>query len=201
MTSKTQWVNEIYEKMEQKLYAECARMGEKIPYWTVGGVYEEDYAKKDIYWWTNGFWSGILWQLYHATKNELYLETARKNEDLLDQALHGFIGLHHDTGFMWLHSAVADYRLTGSEEAKVRGLNAASVLAGRYNPNGKFIRAWNPECVEEGEDCTGWIIVDSMMNIPLLYWAGQITGDPRFQQIAVNHADTVASYLVREDGS
>ena len=35
----------------------------------------------------------------------------------------------------------------------------------------------------------------------LLYWAGQITGDPRFQQIAVNHADTVASYLVREDGS
>ena len=78
MTSKTQWVNEIYEKMEQKLYAECARMGEKIPYWTVGGVYEEDYAKKDIYWWTNGFWSGILWQLYHATKNELYLETARK---------------------------------------------------------------------------------------------------------------------------
>ena len=102
---------------------------------------------------------------------------------------------------MWLHSAVADYRLTGSEEAKVRGLNAASVLAGRYNPNGKFIRAWNPECVEEGEDCTGWIIVDSMMNIPLLYWAGQITGDPRFQQIAVNHADTVASYLVREDGS
>ena len=59
MTSKTQWVNEIYEKMEQKLYAECARMGEKIPYWTVGGVYKEDYAKKDIYWWTNGFWSGI----------------------------------------------------------------------------------------------------------------------------------------------
>ena len=32
--------------MEQKLYAECARMGEKIPYWTVGGVYKEDYAKK-----------------------------------------------------------------------------------------------------------------------------------------------------------
>ena len=46
MTSKTQWVNEIYEKMEQKLYAECARMGEKIPYWTVGGVYEKIMPKK-----------------------------------------------------------------------------------------------------------------------------------------------------------
>ena len=39
------------------------------------------------------------------------------------------------------------------------------------------------------------------MNIPLLYWASQITGDPRFSQIAVNHADTVASCLVRDDGS
>ena len=201
MLSGKPWLNELYEKMEQKLFAECTRMGDKIPYWTVNGVYEEDYAKKDIYWWTNGFWSGILWQLYHATGKECYLETARTNESLLDKALYGFTGLHHDTGFMWLHSAVADYRLTGSEEAKVRGLNAASVLAGRYNPTGRFIRAWNPDCVEEGEDCTGWIIVDSMMNIPLLYWASIMTGDPRFHQIAVNHADTIASTLVREDGS
>ncbi|MGI5948367.1 MAG: glycoside hydrolase family 88 protein [Lachnospiraceae bacterium] len=201
MESTEKWMEGIYEKLEQKLYAECTRMGNKIPYWTINGIYQEDYAEKDIYWWTNGFWSGILWQLYHATGKELYLQTARKNEELLDKALHGFTGLHHDTGFMWLHSAVADYRLTGSEAARIRGLTAASVLAGRYNPNGKFIRAWNPDCVEEGEDCTGWIIVDSMMNIPLLYWASQITGDPRFHQIAVNHANTVASYLVREDGS
>ena len=201
MTSKTQWVNEIYEKMEQKLYAECARMGEKISLLDGRWCIRRRLCQKRHLLVDQRLLERYPLAALSCHKNELYLETARKNEDLLDQALHGFIGLHHDTGFMWLHSAVADYRLTGSEEAKVRGLNAASVLAGRYNPNGKFIRAWNPECVEEGEDCTGWIIVDSMMNIPLLYWAGQITGDPRFQQIAVNHADTVASYLVREDGS
>jgi len=201
MIMKESEINNIYENLEKKIEAECKRMENKIPYWTEDGIYQQDYAEKDIYWWTNGFWSGILWQLYHATQKELYLNTARKNEELLDKALHGFTGLHHDTGFMWLHSAVADYRLTGSQEALVRGLTAASVLAGRYNPVGKFIRAWNPDCVEEGEDCTGWIIVDSMMNIPLLYWASQITGDPRFSQIAVNHADTVASCLVRDDGS
>ena len=180
MIMKESEINNIYENLEKKIEAECKRMENKIPYWTEDGIYQQDYAEKDIYWWTNGFWSGILWQLYHATQKELYLNTARKNEELLDKALHGFTGLHHDTGFMWLHSAVADYRLTGSQEALVRGLTAASVLAGRYNPVGKFIRAWNPDCVEEGEDCTGWIIVDSMMNIPLLYWASQITGDPRF---------------------
>ena len=103
----------IFKKMEAKIHAECLRLGERIPYIAENGTYS-DMRDVKLSWWTNGFWSGILWQLYHATKNELYLETARKNEDLLDQALHGFIGLHHDTGFMWLHSAVADYRLTGS---------------------------------------------------------------------------------------
>ena len=117
--------------------------------------------------------------MYHATGKELYKERAEVMEKHLDKALHGFIGLHHDTGFMWLHSAVADYRLTGSEESKIRGLTAASVLAGRYNPQGRFIRAWNPECVEEGQDCTGWIIVDSMMNIPLLYWASEELKGPQ----------------------
>lgn len=194
-------MEKLFKMLEEKIYAQCERMGDSIPYWTEQGRYREDYGKKDIYWWTNGFWSGILWQLYHATGKELYKETARKNEALLDQALQGFKGLHHDTGFMWLHTAVADYRLTGSEEAKVRGLHAASILAGRYNPAGRFLRAWNPDCVEEGEDCTGWVIVDSMMNIPLLYWASEILQDPRFDQIARNHADTVLSHLVRPDGS
>lgn len=195
------WLEELYVKMEKKLFAECARMGDKIPYWTENGVYKEDYGKKDIYWWTNGFWPGLLWQMYHGTGNEDYRSCAEQAEVTLDKALHGFTGLHHDTGFMWLHSAVANYRLTGSEESKVRGLMAANILAGRYNPAGRYIRAWNPECVEEGEDCTGWIIVDSMMNIPLLYWASKELQDPRFYYIAKSHADTVRRTLVREDGS
>ena len=196
-----EWITDLYEKLEKKLEAECLRTGDKIPYWTQNGSYETDYDQKDIYWWTNGFWTGILWQMYHATGNPLFKETAEQVEKKLDKALHGFTGLHHDTGFMWLHSAVADYRLTGSHESLTRGLMAANILAGRYNPNGGFLRAWNQECVEPDEDCTGWIIVDSMMNIPLLYWASAETKDPRFYRIAVNHANTVARTLVRPDGS
>lgn len=196
-----QYLEELFEKIEKKVEAECQRLDNKIPYWTTNGAYEIDYGEKDIYWWTNGFWPGILWKMYHATGKKMYREKAEIMEKRLDEALHGFIGLHHDTGFMWLHSAVADYRLTGSRDARVRGLMAANILAGRYNPKGRYLRAWNPECVEEGEDCTGWIIVDSMMNIPLLYWASEELKDPRFYYIAKNHADTVKRTLVREDGS
>ena len=195
------WLEQLYRKIEGKIEAECKRIGGIIPYWTKDGVYAEDYAVKDIYWWTNGFWPGILWKMYYATGKEEYKRHAQEAEETLDRALHGFMGLHHDTGFMWLHSAVADYRLTGSEESRVRGLMAANILAGRYNPAGSYIRAWNQECVKEGEDCTGWIIVDSMMNIPLLYWASKELKDPRFYNIAKNHADTIMRTLVREDGS
>ena len=101
---------------------------------------------------------------------------------------------------MWLHSAVADYRLTGNTKSLQRGLHAANILAGRYNPKGHFIRAWNPEC-DPSLDTRGIAIIDCMMNIPLLYWASEMTGDSRFKTIAMEHADTVLAHTIRPDGS
>ncbi|MBT9776595.1 glycosyl hydrolase family 88 [Clostridium sp. MCC353] len=188
------WAEEIYQKLVIKLKAECNRIGGKIPYIAKNGIYQEDKSETDITWWTNGFWAGMMWQMYHAAGDEQYREAAEEVEKKLDQAFDVYTGLHHDVGFMWLHSAVADYRLTGSERSLARGLHAAHLLAGRYNPRGKFLRSWN-------KDRPGWVIVDSMMNIPLLYWAAEVTGDPRFRYIAMDHADTVMQYTVRGDGS
>jgi unsaturated chondroitin disaccharide hydrolase len=188
------WLNEVWEKLQSKMSAQCDRIGDKIPYAPEGGKYVEDKGETDIYWWTNGFWPGMLWQMYYTTGQEKYRVSAEGVEARLDKALEGYTGLHHDVGFMWLHTAVANYRLTGNEKSKVRGLHAANLLAGRYNPRGKFIRAWN-------DDCTGWMIVDCMMNIPLLYWAGETLCDPRFVNIAKDHADTALKYVLRPDGS
>lgn len=52
-----------------------------------------------------------------------------------------------------------------------------------------------------GLDVRGWMIIDYLMNIPLLYWASEETGDPRFQKIAVAHARTAQEYIARPDGS
>lgn len=188
------WIKAICKKVD----AELVRLDSGIPYMPIDGSYI-DMGKKDIAWWTNGFFPGMLWQLYHVSGNEIYKEKAVQIEEQLDQALDGFTGLHHDAGFMWLHTAVADFRVTGSEKARVRGLKAASVLASRFNINGNFIRAWNNDDSEE--DKTGWTIIDSMMNIPLLHWASEELADPRFSSIAYAHAKTVQKYLVRKDGS
>ena len=93
---------------------------------------------------------------------------------------------------------MADYRLTGNPSSRKRALHAANLLAGRFNPAGRFIRAWND--LEDG-DTRGWAIIDCMFNLSLLYWAWEETHDPRFRHIAIMHADTVMQHFIRPDGS
>jgi hypothetical protein len=47
----------------------------------------------------------------------------------------------------------------------------------------------------------GWVIIDCMMNLNLLFWASQEIKDPRYKHIAMAHADTVLKEFIREDGS
>lgn len=187
------WAVETFNKLNTKLSAECARMDGIIPYIPYNDRYK-DMGCEDLAFWTNGFWGGILWQMYCATKDNSYRQAAETLEARLDKALDEYEGLHHDVGFMWLHTSVANYRLCATPRARVRALHAVNLLAGRFNPNGSFISAWN-------ENRPGWMIIDSMMNMPLLYWATKESGDPRFQNIARLHIDTVIRNLIRSDGS
>lgn len=195
MTEKDrEWLQDIWQRLENKLEKQCERMDDKIPYIVENGRYQQDLAKTDIAWWTNGFWGGILWQMYHATGKDLYKKRAVRVEERLDRSLEEYENLYHDVGFMWMHTAVADYRLTGEHKSFVRGQHAANLLAGRFNVLGNFIRAWN-------DDRAGWMIVDCLMNLSLLYWATEESKDPRFAAIAKKHADTALEKIVRQDGS
>ena len=188
-----QWAEEIRSKLAAKFEAECLRNGTMMPYVARNGKYQ-DMGAKDFNAWTNGFYAGILWQMFHVTGKECYRKAAEGIEERLDIALEKFTGLDHDVGFMWLPTAVADYRLTGNEQSRRRGLHAAGILAGRYNPIGKYIRAWNG-------DKAGFIIIDTLMNMPLLYWAADELKDTAFRQIAGNHTETALRYILRQDGS
>ena len=187
------WSEEILRKIDQKIEAQCGRLDGIIPYISENGRYT-DVGEENLSWWTNGFWGGILWQLYHATGKDIYRNHAQALEVRLDQALEDYENLHHDVGFQWLHTAVANYRLTGNERSKVRGMHAANLLAGRYNPSGKFINAWNAER-------SGWMIIDCLMNLPLLHWGKEVAGLPHLAFIAKEHADTTLRVLLRPDGS
>ncbi len=192
---QSEWVKNILEKAENKLAVTLETIATPFPYTTVGGICTDEPPIDGVCFWTNGFWAGILWLMYLHTKKEKYMKKAIFCEHQLDRAFEQYVNLHHDVGFMWLTSAVAHYRITGDADAKKRGLKAADMLASRYNTDGGFIRAWN------GDENIGVAIIDCMMNIPILYWAYEETGDPRYRMIAVHHADKTLANHLRADGS
>lgn len=189
---------EALEKVLAKLERTSARIKDGVAYRTIDGVYND--LTEEIDWWTNGFWPGILWLAYRKTGNKAYAEYAEGVENKLDKALEKFYCLHHDVGFMWHLSSVANYKLTGNKLSAKRGYMAASVLASRFNVKGSFIRAWNSENWNS-DASVGWAIIDCMMNLSILYWASEHINDPRFSHIAQTHAETVMKYFIYEDGS
>ena len=194
------WIQEAEAKIRAKMPVVAGRSVHKVPYTSKDGVFDD--WTNNISWWTNGFWGGMLWQLYHVTKDGMYLESALELEKKLDATLMSPEDMDHDSGFRWLLTSGANYRETGSEESFKRTLLAACNMAGRFNPAGDFIRAWNDWGNKEKRvENAGIAIIDCMMNLPLLYWAAEKTNDPRFYHIAVKHADTVMKHFIREDGS
>ena len=186
----------LADKIYVKTLASAARNVGRIPYIAENGVFD-DQSERNISWWTNGFWAGQLWQLYSRRPDDLLRECAQEAEYKLDRALTDYMGMDHDSGFKWLLTSGASLALTGSIDSKNRLLLAAANLAGRLNPNGNFIRAWNDE---DGKKA-GIAIIDCMMNLPLLYKATELTGDPRFRSVAMLHAGTAARCFIRPDGS
>lgn len=185
------WEDEIWQKIIGKVERMNETIGVSFPYISESGKYNQE----DADWWTNGFWPGLLWLVYRETGNESLKDTASLIEANMDAVLTDYYPLHHDVGFMWSLCSVANYKLSGNELSKRRAMTAASHLAGRFNLQGQFIRAWNqPERV-------GWAIIDCMMNLPLLYWASQESGDPRFSHVATAHANTTLREFLRADGS
>ena len=195
---QNKWEQEIEEKIIHKMRIVAERNKGKIPFSTKDGRYDDCSSEEWIGCWTNGFWGGMMWQLYHATEDPIFRSIAEETEEKLDRVLMKSFYMDHDSGFRWLFTAVADYKLTGNAESRNRAILAADNLAGRFNPVGKFLRAWNNF---DEKDRTGWTIIDCMMNLPLLYWAYEELDDPRFLQIAQAHADMAMKKFVREDGS
>ena len=193
------YFNELWEKIDKKMKKVASRSFDKIPYTAELGVHD-DKAIRDLDWWTNGFWGGMMWILYLQTGDEQYKNTAINAENKLRKVLwENAIRLHHDVGFMWNITSGVHYRIDGDKAAMNDELLSAFSLASRFNLKGGYIRAWNPEQSEE--ENKGWAIIDCMMNVPLLYRASKIAGDDRFIHIAKAHADKTMENNIRPDGS
>ncbi len=105
---------------------------------------------------------------------------------------------HHDIGFLYSITTVADYKLTGSKKALETSLMAAKLLSKRYIDTAKILQAWGDMSDPEQR---GRMIIDCNLNIPLLYFANQFMPDDTYYQMAYNHAKTASKYIIRPDAS
>ena len=169
---------------------------EKFPeHASVNNVYE---AVDNDDGWNTGFWTGILWHAYEMTGNEKYKEVALSQVPSYLYRIENKIGVnHHDMGFVFIPSCVAAYKLTGNEDAKRAALLAAEHLTTRFQEKGEFIQAWGN--VNDPKDYR--LIVDCLLNIPLLYWASEVSGNPKYDDIGFKHFNTTTDVCCREDAS
>ncbi|SMG28897.1 unsaturated chondroitin disaccharide hydrolase [Paenibacillus aquistagni] len=178
-----------------KTKANIARFGNQFPH-----VSKDDkYLLNDNTDWTDGFWSGILWLCYEYTKDPVFAQAASQTVDSFRERLQAMRVLdHHDIGFLYSLSAKAQWMIQQDEKAKKLAIDAADALLARWREDGQYIQAWG----SKGDAVNGGrIIIDCLMNLPLLYWASEQTGDVKYAAIAHKHAELSRRYLVRGDDS
>jgi unsaturated chondroitin disaccharide hydrolase len=149
--------------------------------------------------WTTSFWPGMLWLAHDLTGEERYLRAALSHVDsFADRVAHGIDLDTHDLGFLYTLSCVTAARRIGDPRARGAALAAADHLMTRVLEPAGIIQAWG-DLTDPRQ--RGRTIIDSLMNTPLLFWAGDATGDGRYAAAARRHAAQLREHIVRPDGT
>ncbi|MBE6645185.1 MAG: glucuronyl hydrolase [Ruminococcaceae bacterium] len=152
--------------------------------------------------WEAGMYTGCYWRAYEITGNKYFRDVAESHLPTYEKRYLDRVGMDsHDVGFVYTPSCIAAYKLTGNEWARELALKAADYFyRTSYSHEGKFIiRSWR---MWKGGNVAGYrTMMDSLMNAPLLFWATEETGDPKYAAAALAHEKTTERYLIREDGS
>lgn len=155
---------------------------------------------RDDFDWTEGFFPGSCWYLYEFTKDKKWKDGA---EDFQAQYKdHRTMPFYHDLGFVFNCSYGNGYRLTHDEAQKQVLLDAGNTLITRFSPEVGCIKSWD---VDKGwQSKRGWqypVIIDNMMNLEMLFELSNMTGDSKYKEVAISHANTTLKNHFREDYS
>lgn len=152
------------------------------------------YRKMKKEWWCSGFFSGILWYLYEYTKQDTFKNAADKWTMALEKEQYN--KSTHDLGFMLYCSFGNGYRLTHNPVYKSVLLQGASSLSSRFHPEVGLIKSW-----ERFGRYKYPVIIDNMMNLEYLLWAAKTSGDKKYYDICISHADKTIKNHFRPDYS
>jgi unsaturated chondroitin disaccharide hydrolase len=143
--------------------------------------------------WTAGFYAAALWRTFERTHDPAWrLRAETWQAGLARQTKQDTT----DLGFKLFDTYGVGYQLTGDESYKRVVLAAADTVARRYNPEVGMFRVW-----DKADDRTQFRVnIDALMNLELMFWAGQNGGNAQYADMAKHHALRALGDLVRPDG-
>lgn len=154
---------------------------------------EDRFETSESGWWVSGFYPGTLLYLYEETGDPELLEEAERILKELEKEQYNTST--HDLGFMMFDSFGNANRLDPQEEYDEILMNSAKSLATRFDEEVGAIRSW------DSNDDSFLVIIDNMMNLELLMWASEHSGDDKYRDIALTHANTTIQNHFRPDNS
>lgn len=150
--------------------------------------------------WECGMQTGVWWLAYELSGNPKFKDTAMRQMATYEERYEQKIGFgDHDVGFVYSPSCVAAYKVTGDEKVKELLLKAADYYyrTGYTREGGFILRIW--EAQDKPFGCR--TMMDTLMNAPFLFWAGEETGRLEYTAAALSQNRITEQYLIREDGS
>ena len=149
--------------------------------------------------WTTSFWPGQIWLAYDLTKDNKYRQAGEHHIlSFADRMARKIDVDNHDLGFLYTLSCVAPWRRTGNEQGKAVAIQAADQLMHRFLDKPGIFQAWG---TMQDTKQRGRTIIDSLMNMPLMYWATEITGKSVYRDAAIRHTHQLRDHIVRPDGT
>lgn len=178
--------------VQQQLARLCDLAGPRYPSHTVNGVWKLVSAQD----WVAGYFPGMMWMVFAQTQDPIW--RVRAQNWTLPIAQHRFSQNDLDFGLLFEPTFVAWWRHTGDRQARLIALEAAATMAKRYMPDGRYIRSWGHI---DSPAQQGFIIIDCLIDLDLLFWAAREEHNPYFFEIAHHHALTTLAAVLRPDGS
>jgi unsaturated chondroitin disaccharide hydrolase len=159
-----------------------------FPMYTVNGKWK--HAGEAWTNWCEGFLGGQLWLMYEQSRDDWWREKAEHYSRLIE--FRKTDRNVHDLGFLFWSTWKRWYDLTGDPAIQTVVIDAGQTLALRFKEKGQYLRSF---VADES------LFIDIMMNVGIIFYAAQATGDPDLLRKATQHSLTTRRYLVRGDGS